>query len=97
VTGATTAVFLASGLVHDLVISVPVRGGYGRPTFYFAFQLAGLLIERSHPLRGLFARRSNLGCLFTFTILVAPLPLLFHEPFVRTAILPFLNAIGGLS
>jgi hypothetical protein len=35
--------------------------------------------------------------LFTIVIIVTPLPLLFHEPFVRNVILPFLTTIGGLS
>ena len=95
--GATAAVFLASGIVHDLVISVPARGGYGRPTLYFLLQLAGLLIERTHPLRRLLGLHPSLGRLFTFVVLVAPLPLLFHDPFVRKVILPFLTAIGGRS
>jgi alginate O-acetyltransferase complex protein AlgI len=95
-TGATTAVFLFSGLVHDLVISVPARGGYGGPTAYFLCQLAGLLFERSNPMRRLFARHSSLGRAFTLAVLLAPLPLLFHDSFVRRVILPFLNAIGGV-
>ena len=94
---ATAAVFFASGAIHDLVISLPAGGGYGRPTLYFALQLAGLVLERTRPFRRLFARRAPLGRVFAIAIVVAPLPLLFHEKFVRNVILPFLNAIGGLS
>jgi alginate O-acetyltransferase complex protein AlgI len=97
VTAATAAVFLASGAIHDLVISVPAGGGYGGPTLYFLIQLAGLLLERTLTLRRAFARHALLGRAFAIVILVAPLPLLFHESFVRNVILPLLTAIGGLS
>ena len=95
-TGATAVVFLVSGVVHDVVISVAARGGYGRPTLYFLLQLAGLLLERTRPLRRAF-RRPLVGRLFAILFVVAPLPLLFHGPFVRGVIIPFLHAIGGLS
>jgi alginate O-acetyltransferase complex protein AlgI len=96
-TFATAAVFLASGTVHELVISLPARGGYGRPTLYFAIQFLGLLLERSRPLRRFFSRHASLGRAFTILTIVAPLPLLFHGRFVRNVIVPFLTAIGGLS
>ena len=94
---ASAAVFLASGLVHDLVISLPARGGYGLPTLYFLIQFAGLLLERTHALRRTFARHALLGRLFTIVVIVAPLPLLFHGHFVNHVILPFLTTPGGMS
>jgi Membrane bound O-acyl transferase family len=97
VPAATAAVFLASGGIHDLVISLPARGGYGLPTLYFLIQFTGLLLERTDALRRTFARHASLGRAFTIIVIVAPLPLLFHEPFVRNVILPFLTAIGGPS
>lgn len=87
--------FLLSGAVHELVISVPARGGYGLPTLYFALQGAGVLFERSR-----FGQRFGLGqgvkgwC---FVVLVAggPAMCLFHPIFVRNVILPMLHAIGA--
>jgi alginate O-acetyltransferase complex protein AlgI len=92
---ATMLVFLVSGLIHDLVISIPARGGYGLPTLYFLLQGIGILFERTH-----FARRCGLnhgirGWLFTIVLTGGPVFWLFHPPFVRNVILPFLKAIGA--
>lgn len=98
---ASAVVFGVSGVVHDLVISLPARGGYGLPTLYFVLQLAGVLIERTTPLRRLVRRHPRLGraCAIVFAVVFAIVPaplLLFHEPFVRNVFAPFLHAIGGL-
>ena len=84
--GAALAVFLASGLVHDLVISVPAGGGYGLPTAYFLVQGAGVLLERK-------LRMTNR--IFAIVVAVAPMYGLFHPPFVRNVFLPFMKAVGA--
>jgi len=88
--------FLFSGLVHDLVISLPARGGYGGPTAFFLLQGAGMLFERSATGRTLGLAHGWRGWLFAMLLLVVPAPVLFHPPFVERIILPFMHAIGAL-
>jgi alginate O-acetyltransferase complex protein AlgI len=95
-TSATAVTFLASGVIHDLVISLPARGGFGLPTLYFLIQFVGLLIERTRPLRGAFSRHPIIGRVYTAVFTIAPLPMLFHPPFIHRVFLPFLRAVGAL-
>jgi hypothetical protein len=88
-------IFLISGVLHELVISVPAGGGYGLPTAYFLLQALAVLFEHSEP-----ARKLGLGSGFRgwcFVSLVAGLPAfwLFHPVFIYRVILPMLHAIGA--
>lgn len=98
--GAVGLVFLASGLVHELLMSWPARGGWGLPTAYFAIQGAGLFIERSRIGRrlGLMARGSTTwrARVWTAFVVIAPLPLLVHRPFVEHVVVPFFKVIGAM-
>jgi hypothetical protein len=75
--------FLASGLLHELAISVPVGAGYGLPTAYFLLHGALVAFERK------MARPP--GHLWTIFWLAAPMPLLFHPPFLRGVIWPLVG------
>ena len=91
---ALLAVFLGSGLVHDLVISLPAGGGWGLPTLYFAIQGGAVLGERRWRRR--LAPGGAAGRLLTLAVVALPAPLLFHPPFLRRVALPFLAAIGAV-
>ena len=92
---ATISGFVFSGLVHDLVISLPAGGGYGLPTLFFGTQAAAILIERSHAGRTARLGRGWSGWLFTAVVLVLPAFWLFHPPFVRNVFVPFMEALGA--
>ena len=96
VAAAGMAVFAASGLIHDLVISVPARGGYGLPTAYFLLQGLGVTLERSHFGGKIGLQEGLRARFFTIVVTAAPAFWLFHPLFVKCVILPFLQAIGAL-
>jgi alginate O-acetyltransferase complex protein AlgI len=88
--------FAVSGLIHDLVISLPARSGYGLPTIYFLLQGTGMTIEHSR-----FGKRFELGhgvrgWFFTAVFVAGPAFWLFHPWFVLRVILLFMQAIHAL-
>jgi alginate O-acetyltransferase complex protein AlgI len=86
---ATGLAFLASGLLHELAISVPVRAGYGLPLLYFALHGGLVFVERA-------LERSKrpinephwLGRVWALSWLALPLPILFHPWFLDGVVWP---------
>lgn len=96
--GAPAAVllaFFASGVIHDLVISLPARGGYGLPTGYFLVQGFGVAFERSSVGEGLGLGSGFRGWLFAAVLAGAPAFFLFYPLFIHRVMLPFLKALGA--
>ena len=93
---AAFLVFVLSGIIHDLVISVPARAGYGFPTGYFVLQGVGAQFERSEIGSRVGLRHGFRGWLFTALVAGAPAYLLFHPWFVTRVILPFMEALRAL-
>jgi predicted DCC family thiol-disulfide oxidoreductase YuxK len=90
-TFAPLGVFIASGLIHELVITIPARGGYGLPTTYFAIQGIAFLFERSKLGRRLRLGHGLVGRSYALAAAALPAPLLFPAPFIRHVILPMLQ------
>jgi alginate O-acetyltransferase complex protein AlgI len=89
------AVFLFSGVVHDLVISLPAGAGYGLPTLYFVIQGAAMLVERTKRAKKFGLGEGWRGRAFTAAVVLGPACGLFHPWFAREVVLPFLDAIGA--
>lgn len=88
---ALLAGFTFSGLLHELVISVPALGGYGFTTLYFLIQAAGVFGERRLPRQ----TPDGIRRLWTVAFVIGPVGLVFHPPFLHNVVLPFLSAIGA--
>ncbi len=93
---AILAGFFISGLVHDLVISVPASGGYGLPTAFFLIQAAGIVAERSRFGHTVGLRKGVRGRAFTMAVVAAPACALFHPPFVLRIVVPFMRVVGAM-
>ncbi len=78
--------FLASGFLHELLISVPARAGYGLPTLYFLIQAIGIGFIKSPLGKQLGISKGLAGRFFMFLWLLLPLPLLFHSAFMQSVI-----------
>ncbi len=79
---AMLTVFLVSGLVHDAVITLPARAGWGLPTLYFLLQGAGVMTERRWRLR---------SRAWVWGVTGLPLPLCFPPAFCERVVAPLLQ------
>jgi membrane bound O-acyltransferase family protein len=82
--------FVWSGLLHEMAISLPVRAGFGLPLLYFLLHGALVWVERrlsraGRPLSGWYGRA------WSIFWIVAPLPLLFHRPFLAGVVWPLIG------
>ena len=88
--GATLAAFLASGVLHELAISVPVHAGYGLPILYFLLQ--GLLqLYEQGPGKAMISRMPLRGRIWTIGCVLLPVPILFHPWFLRGVVWPIIG------
>lgn len=90
---AVIASFLLSGLLHEIAISLPVRAGYGLPMLYFVIHAAAMQAEaRSSIVQKIIAHRF-MSRVWVITLLILPLPLLFHREFMLNVLVPLRNIL----
>lgn len=96
-TGSAVALMIAfifSGLLHELALSLPVNSGYGLPLLYFIIQGTIVVVEKLLLSRKVgFLQKSILSRAWVFFWLVVPMPLLFHNEFIKQIVWP----IAGLN
>jgi D-alanyl-lipoteichoic acid acyltransferase DltB (MBOAT superfamily) len=80
--------FLLSGLLHEIAISVPVNAGYGLPMVYFILHAFAMLAEAKSTTVQRLLKRPILSHIWVMSLLIAPLPLLFHQTFIEQVLIP---------
>jgi hypothetical protein len=89
---AKAAAFLASGLLHELAISVPVLAGFGLPFLYFLLHGALVLLERRLESAGRAVSHWGVWShVWVLGWLAAPMPILFHPWFLRGVVWPLIG------
>lgn len=89
---ALVMAFLFSGLLHELAISIPVKAGYGLPMCYFMLHGLLMLVESWLKRNGRPVYQTPwIGKTWTMFWLIAPLPLLFHLPFLKAVVWPLIG------
>jgi hypothetical protein len=82
--GSMFAVFIVSGLVHELAITVPVGAGYGWPTLFFVVHGVFCVFEK---------RDARCMAILCGILLILGLPYLFGDNFLEKVILPSRNVM----
>ena len=85
---AVIASFLLSGLLHEIAISLPARAGYGLPLIYFGIHAFAMHLEAKSQLIQKITQHKFLSHVWVMTLLVLPMPLLFHPGFMQHVLIP---------
>jgi hypothetical protein len=82
------AVFMGSGLLHELAITLPVRSGFGMPTLFFTLHGLLVLLEKKTG--------RSLGKVPALLAVILPLGLLFPPAFQDHVIARCLGVFDGI-
>jgi alginate O-acetyltransferase complex protein AlgI len=96
IASAVVAAFAFSGILHELLISLPADAWYGLPTLFFLVQAGGIFMEKSGAGVRYGINRGLRGRLFAALFILAPLVLLFHPLSIESCMIPFMKALGAI-
>jgi hypothetical protein len=85
--------FLLSGLLHEVAISLPVMAGFGLPMIYFAIHAFAMHLEANSIFLQKLLQRKWLAHLWVMSLLIVPMPLLFHRDFIERVLVPLRTLI----
>lgn len=88
--------FLLSGLLHEIAISLPVEAGYGLPILYFLIHALAMQLESKSVLIQKLIRHRVWSHVWVMALLILPMPLLFHQPFIDGVLKPVATSIAGV-
>ncbi|RAV97713.1 wax synthase family protein [Pseudochryseolinea flava] len=95
VTYAVTISFLFSGLLHEIAISLPVNAGYGLPMIYFIIHAVAMQLESKSAIVQKIVNHRIFAHAWVMTILIIPMPLLFHTAFMERVMIPLRDIMLG--
>ena len=85
---AITFSFLLSALLHEIAISLPVMSGFGMPSAYFILHATAMKLESIPGISKKLIQRPLLSRFWVMSILLLPLPVLFHHDFIQYVLVP---------
>lgn len=86
--------FVASALLHEFGITLPVLAGFGGPSLYFLLQGLCVVLEKQPAVASRLARRPLLGRLITWTVIALPVPVCFVTQFRTQIALPLVFLVA---
>jgi len=85
--------FLLSGLLHEVAISIPVMAGFGLPMIYFVIHAFAMHLEAHSVFLQKLLQRKWLAHIWVMSLLIIPMPLLFHRDFIGHVLVPLRTLI----
>jgi hypothetical protein len=85
--------FLLSGLLHEIAISLPVMAGFGLPMLYFSIHALAMRLEGHCSVVRKLLEKRWLAHVWVISLLILPMPLLFHQRFIDEVLVPLRTLI----